>query len=520
MKTMKRYVPHYIVFLTSMGVMIIELVASRLISKYFGNNLFTWTGIIGIVLGGISLGNFLGGRLADRFKVRKIISPLLLVTSFLIFMILILDLLVYRITERSELSLISRTMILRSLLLMLLFFFLPSTSLGTISPVMAKYALEQSTKIGNTVGSIYAVSAIGSIVGTFLSGFLLIPLLGITTIIFIVAGMVGLLAVLLGSFRIAGAGWIGILILLYTLSGGKSFSQSIFPYSLKNVHILHSTDTKYSHLEVRDTDYGLRIERNLVMDSLVHNRYDPDNPERLLYEYEQIFASLTDYLVAHVIGENEFHTLTLGGGACLFPVYMERAYHSSHNDVVEIDPEVVRIARDYFNVIESDRLNIITADARNYVDFALKENRQYDVVFLDAFNSFSIPYHLTTSEFLQKASGVIKPEGVLVANCVDIFSVGQFLNAFIQTLSSVFPYVYVYEEPGDNRLVRSTFIVLGSFSKLDIERFYDSVDRLIAKKMPDKKLEELRLRNGQFTLTDNHAPVERMIAPVYFEHMK
>jgi MFS family permease len=84
MKTLRRYLPHLVVFVSSMGVMIIELVASRLISKYFGSSLYTWTGIIGVVLGGISLGNFIGGRLADRYPPRNIIAILLLIASFTI----------------------------------------------------------------------------------------------------------------------------------------------------------------------------------------------------------------------------------------------------------------------------------------------------------------------------------------------------------------------------------------------------------------------------------------------------
>jgi predicted membrane-bound spermidine synthase len=520
MNLFKKYVPHYVVFLTSMGVMIIELVASRLVSKYLGNNLYTWTSIIGIVLGGISLGNFIGGRLADRFRVRRIISPLLLATSFLIFLILILDLLVYRLMEQSDSSPLSRAMILRSLFLILIFFFLPSTSLGTISPVMAKYALDRSSKVGHTVGSIYAVSAIGSIVGTFLSGFLLIPLLGIATIIFIVAGLVGMLAVLMGTHRIVGAGWIGILIFLFVLSGGKSFSQSLYPVQLEDVRVLYATDTAYSHLEVRDRVDGYRTERNLVMDRLIHNRYDPENPDDLLYEYEQIFASLTDYYIQHVTGKNNFDSLTLGGGACLFPAYLERLYDFSVNDVVEIDPAVVHIAQDYFDVRVTTRLQIIIADARNYVGAAAKNNRQYDIVYLDAFNSFSVPYHLTTVEFIDDVSGLLKPGGLFITNCVDIFSIGKFLNAFIQTVAAVFPHVSVYAGSSVDSSTRSTFVVVGSYSELDREVLFNNRKQSIAGRIPARRLEELHNRNGDLILSDNHAPVEKLIGPVFLAHIK
>ena len=189
MSPYRRSISYIIVFITSMGIMIIELLASRIVSKYFGNSLFTWTAVIGIVLGGISLGNFLGGKLADRFEAKSVSSVLLLSASALTFLILVLDLILGLILKKPGTSpSITSGMILRSLIAIFFLFFLPSSALGTISPVMAKYALTHSErKIGKTVGSIYAVSAIGSIIGTFLSGYVLIPLLGVKTIVFAIS---------------------------------------------------------------------------------------------------------------------------------------------------------------------------------------------------------------------------------------------------------------------------------------------------------------------------------------------
>jgi hypothetical protein len=166
MKLLRRGLPYIVVFTASMGIMIIELVASRLVSKYFGNSLYTWTGVIGVVLAGISFGNFLGGRLADRFRPENLASPLLLVASALTFLIFGLDIILGSILRDLEFTIVSSALIVRSFIVIVLLFFLPSASLGTISPVMAKYALERNERVGNTVGSIYAISAVGSIVGT------------------------------------------------------------------------------------------------------------------------------------------------------------------------------------------------------------------------------------------------------------------------------------------------------------------------------------------------------------------
>ena len=150
MNPMKRAIPFVVVFITSMGIMIVELVASRIVSKYFGNSLYTWTGVIGVVLGGISLGNYLGGRLADRYTPTRIVSLLLLVTSFFVFSILVLDTILDRIMSEGQFTTVTSSMVIRSFIYIFVLFFLPSTTLGTVSPVMAKYALEESSRVGNT----------------------------------------------------------------------------------------------------------------------------------------------------------------------------------------------------------------------------------------------------------------------------------------------------------------------------------------------------------------------------------
>ncbi|TFG61012.1 MAG: spermidine synthase, partial [Spirochaetales bacterium] len=169
---MKKYTPHIAVFLSSIGVMVIELTAGRLVSKYFGTSLYTWTGVIGVVLGGISLGNFIGGRLADRYTPVKAAGPVMLIASGIVFLILVLDILLDGLFSRAG-SIVTSAMVGRSVLFIFVLFFLPASGLGTLSPIMAKYALELKGFLGKTVGNIYAIGAAGSIIGTFLAGFVL-----------------------------------------------------------------------------------------------------------------------------------------------------------------------------------------------------------------------------------------------------------------------------------------------------------------------------------------------------------
>ena len=549
---LRRYLPHMVVFLTSMGVMIIELVASRLVSKYFGSSLYTWTGIIGVVLGGISLGNYLGGRLADRFAPRRIISVLLLAASLLVFLILVLDLLLYRVLDRGAFAGVTAAMVARSVLLIVVLFLLPSTALGTISPVMAKYALEDSTRVGKTVGSIYAMSAVGSIVGTLLAGFVLIPVLGITTIVVLVGGLLAALALLVGPHRAVSAAWVGAVALAAVLLHNPVYGFALYDPDNPDSRLLHLADSLYSHIEVRDVLRGGGSERILILDGLIHSRYDPESPDTLLYEYEGLFDALTR---EHVAGLDRagrrLTTLTLGGGGCVYPSVLQRRYPESRNEVVEIDAEVLEVARRYFGLdpapeqlsfarpapatgsgtgrgsTQASGLHLAAADARNYVQAVVADagprdsdgpgTGRYDIVYADAFNSFSVPYHLTTREFTAMIAAVLHEDGLLVANCIDIFALGRFLNAYRNTLEAVFPHVAVFHDSRHVDEFRSTFVLAAAFRPIEQEVLRAQNGTVIGHRFAEESLAELRRRNGAVVLTDAYAPVESLIAPVFLQ---
>ncbi len=511
---LKKYLPHGIVFITSMGVMIVELIASRIVAKHFGNSLYTWTGIIGVVLGGISLGNYIGGRLADRFSPRRMIVLQLLLTSVLIMLILPLDALLYTITMQGQAVIVTSAMITKSVFWIVLLFLLPSASIGTVSPVMAKYALEESTAVGNTVGSIYAVSSIGSIIGTFLAGYLLIPLLGVRTIVFLVAGLTGLLGLLMSvrlRQRIVAAVWVAAVVVLGLLLPHSAVAKSY--YEEGGGRLLYSTDSQYMSIEVRDTPKPDGMERQLIMDGLIHNRYDLASPDVLRYEYEKIFESLTRYLAGPA--KRKLSTLTVGGGAMIFPDYLARHFPDSRTDVVEIDPEVIRVAEKYFGARTGNGLTVYNTDGRNYVNYARGMKTRYDIVYLDAFTSFSIPSHLTTKEFAADVRSILRPDGYVVANCIDVFTIGKFISAYIRTLQQVFPSVTVYADTVGKLNERMTFVIVGGSHPPAPESLTDPSGRRVGRRLSAAEISDLFSRNPPLILTDDHAPVENLMGPVF-----
>jgi predicted membrane-bound spermidine synthase len=281
---------------------------------------------------------------------------------------------------------------------------------------------------------------------------------------------------------------------------------------------------------VADRSAGDGTERTLRLDALIHNRCDPDRPDFLRYEYERIFEALTRNKVgsgAAAAGLG-FSTLTLGGGGFTLPAYLERHYPAARNEVAEIDPDVVETAHRFFGLPRDTRIRIAIADARTYVDTILERQKKcassrrggFDIVYCDAFNAFSVPSHLTTREFTAKVGDILAPDGLYLANCIDIFDSGRFLNAYLNTLKAVFPRVSVYMPPSCEWGQRLTFVVAAGRQAPDADTLRGPDGAIVGSKIPQEKIIELRARNGGLVLTDDHAPVETLMAPVFLRSVK
>ncbi len=329
-----------LVFVTSVCVMTLELTASRLIAKTVGSSLYTWTSVIGVVLAGITLGNFLGGWLADRFHRGRALAWMYLFGSVACASVLWMDQLMAPLSRPAMIS--WPTWVLTVVAAM---FLLPSLALGTISPLVASMAVSRSTRLGATVGNVYAWGALGSIIGTFLTGFYLIDVWGTRAIIGMTAATLGILAAVVAGaprlFRTAVVcGWLQLLgwtVLaatctqqamahvaktvgtLLTVSQSQEQAQATrlnwatFGGSVgTKLHELglvlklrddrigaYYDESNYSTIMVTDgilpagRPGGGRPVKHLRLDKLIHSYYDPADPTALHYEYEQVYAAVT-----------------------------------------------------------------------------------------------------------------------------------------------------------------------------------------------------------------------------------
>ncbi len=239
-------VPSITVFFSSFCIMVLELVAARLIAKYLGSSLYTWTSVIGIVLAGITIGNYLGGRIADRFNARKALSVLFLISSVACVLTVIINNFVGGLIWLWNLN-----WPVRVFSHVFLVFWIPSTLLGMISPVVAKMALDRGLPTGRTVGDIYAWGAAGSIAGTFAAGYYLIAMMGTIAIIWTIGAGLLLMAILYWPKLWVLYVWAVIFIVLMTMGTAP---VEWAKYNGAAVEFREKADQKTFHKD--ETPYG------------------------------------------------------------------------------------------------------------------------------------------------------------------------------------------------------------------------------------------------------------------------
>ncbi len=530
-----------IVFIASFCTLVIELVAGRIMAPFVGVSLYTWTSIIGVVLAGISIGAYLGGLIADRYPRSSTLGWLLFLSGLGAFSI-------SPLTNLVGAAQFQTSLMVRILFITTIVFFVPSCILGMISPVVVKLTLNNLEKTGNVVGKIYAFSTLGSILGTFATGFFLISWMGTRHILFTMGVILVLSALVFGDFfrrkkslilfflfiflalTLPIAAWHGYaaidheIVSLPTspIESIKAFyGYAFMPPLDEETFFFKESDYYTIKLKKDTTRSGGDPLESLVLDHLVHSYTDLKDPLYLEYEYIRIYEELVRWQAER---KKSLKVLFIGGGGYTFPRFIRAKYPKAEIDVAEIDPEVTRVAKRYLGISENTRIRTFNEDARWYV-MNCKEKGSYDFIFGDAFNDLSIPYHLTTREFAMQLKALLKPEGCLLANVIDSFKKGAFMPSYIRTLEEVFGKgnVHLIALSSDyDHIGISTFVVVASSQRLDMNDFIKAVKgkegkEMTSHAMPQDRLQQYLKERYSVILTDDYVPVDNLIAPIFEE---
>lgn len=521
-------IPSATVFISSFCIMVLELVAARLIARHLGSSLYTWTAVIGVVLAGISIGNYLGGRIADRFNAKKALAVLFALASAACVLTIVLNNVVSQ-----WLLLWHLTWPVRVFTHVSLVFLFPSTLLGTISPVVAKMALERGLPTGRTVGDIYAWGAAGSIAGTFATGYFLILLMGTVAIVWVVGGILLLLAILYWARLWVLYLWAAVFIVLMTMgmapvTWAEQIGADLSLREKSNPDIIYENESQYCYIAVERISAN-PDRRAFIQDKLKHSEMVIGDILDLKYSYERIYAAATNMLSND---KSQLSVLVIGGGGYVFPRYVEKIWPGSRVDVVEIDPGVTEAVFKAFGMERDTPINTFNMDARNYVSQLLEQsalgrhsaeqtkgrNTRYDFIYEDALNDYSIPYQLTTKEFNDKIAQILSDDGVYMIELIDVFEYGLFVGAFVNTLEQTFDHVYVITE-AEARLGRNTFVIIAAGREIDLEniRTEESVSDMELWLLSDSEIEMLKRKAQGIVLTDDYAPIENLLAPVVLQ---
>ncbi len=557
----------------------------------------------------------------------------------------------------------------RVLLVTSLVFFLPAVSMGTVSPVVAKLAvdrLKRYKRTGTAIGQVYAWGMVGSILGTFLTGFVLIDVIGTKGVLLLLGTTMAFAATVLGS--VWHAIWAGVPLGLCVVAftplntfqkmgeewgireekGNPATTEDAFAWiDESNYYFIKVTNEPEPEIESQ--------RRTLVLDNLIHGYFILGHPERLDYDYEHIYA-LVAYRAAKAGGKitlapdsppttrkaaarkasvlpeqvfasetqekgsgtpeskssektinpakgndqekdkakdkkeipdpsdknkkveedddedtktpvlpkverSTLKTLFLGGGAYTFQRHMQYAYPGTDVDVAEIDRAVTNANFQATGLPRDTTIQTHWGDARQFVD-RNQDKKQYDLIFGDAFNDFSVPWHLTTHEFNDKIAKMMSPTGVYMINIIDVYEsdavalkkaekiidkkkitdpaeqekirkqelerahgYGGFLGAWAKTAALTFPHLYIFgtdRNPGSG--LRETFVVVASRQPLDLTdlglrdddpQFFHNDRRTEPKPYtPEDEKAVFESRSRNIILTDDYAPVENLLAPV------
>ncbi|WP_156727949.1 fused MFS/spermidine synthase [Streptomyces apocyni] len=486
-----------LVFGSSAAVLVVEIVALRLLAPYLGLTLETSTMVIGIALTAIALGSWLGGRMADQVDPRRLIGPSLGVSGAVV----ALTPAALRTTAEWAPGML---LLVASLTLLV-----PGALLSAVTPIVTKLRLTSLAETGTVVGRLSGVGTVGAIVGTVLTGFVLVARFPVSGIL-IGLGTLLVVGSVLVEWRTRGR-----------RSGGRSTGRST-PALAALIVVGGLTamvapggcdaETRYHCARVvADPDRGSG--RTLVLDGLRHSYVDTDDPTFLKFAYVRAIASVVDAAYPEDEPLAAYH---LGGGGLTFPRYLSATRPGTRSVVSEIDSGVVRVNREQLGLRPQTGIDVRAEDGR--LGLRRLDGDSRDLVVGDAFGGVSVPWHLTTVEAMTDVRRVLKEDGLYVANLIDHGPLA-FARAKVATLSGTFEHVALVGQPVDvgpdpnATPAGGNMVVLASNRPVDLRATQEALDARDTDWRITTGDDLISWIGDAQRLTDDYAPVDQLLQP-------
>ncbi len=490
------------VFVAGMTTMGVEMSAARLLDPYFGNSLVVWANLIGLILVYLSVGYYLGGKVADRSPLHKTLYTITATAGALIgivpFVARPILLLSIRGFATYDIGLLAG-----SLVGVLLLFAAPMVLLGFVSPFAVRLDVRDVAATGHAAGKMYAVSTVGSIVGTFTPVLVLIPSIGtrrtlwLFSIVLLVVSIAGLILARSRRAWPYGAALCALLAAIVLVPTGVVKASE---------GLIYEKESAYNYIQV--VRWGDDIYLRLNEGQGVQSVYNPR--EELTGEVWDYFL-VAPYFNPPVFPASRVKSLCLIGlaGGTVSKQY-SLVYGPIPIDGVEIDPEIVRAGREYLAMNEPN-LRVIVQDGRYFLHTT---SEKYSVIAVDAYRPPYIPFHLTTQEFFKEVYDHLTEDGVAAVNVGRTTSDYSLVNAVAQTMRTVFPNVYVLDTPNYGSGLASCLVVgtrqptALAFFRENARHLADGRLRSVAERAMERMWEETEARA---VFTDDRAPVEQIV---------
>jgi spermidine synthase len=466
-----------LVFVASGAVLVLEILGIRLLAPYVGLTLETTTSIIGTVLAGIAAGAALGGRAADRYDPRRLLSLLLLGGGALA---------VGTVPVARGLgSAFSGQGDPAAVIVALFALFPPAAVLSAVTPTVARVQLRDLGSTGSVVGRLSAWATAGALLGTFATGFVLVPLLA-TDVAVLVVGAVLLALGLAVALRGSGPHGLAAVLAGGSLAVGATSIAAGSPCDAETTY--HCANV----LEDRTRPSG----RVLVLEELRHSYVDLADPRHLEFDYIRWIGDAIDAAPA-----GPLDAVFLGGGGFTLPRYVAATRPGSRSRVLEVDGDLVELVRERLALRTGPALRVRVGDAR--VTLRDEPTASADVLVGDAFGGRSVPWHLATVEFAREIRRVLRSDGVYALNVIDHGELG-LLRAEAATLLEVFEDVRLvtHGAPGGNFVLLASETPLGAGVRTNA-RGARTLDRAAVE----------QLLRGAAPLRDEDAPADQLLTP-------